>query len=192
MKDDHGWTPLHHAAHFGEVEVVKRFLQKKATLALIQDNEGMSPLHISARSGSFGAVKSLIAESGKYSYNICELLDNNDRTALHVAVESRNICLVKGMLHFKEFNDILHWKDKDGNTCFHLAVLTRSGIMTSSFLFSRRVLDIVAILTGSGTVTSSFLLSGRVLDKFALNSKGMTATDIVHDENFNRISSLES
>ncbi|XP_062079310.1 uncharacterized protein LOC133783677 [Humulus lupulus] len=190
MKDVHGWTPLHYAAHFGDVEVVKRFLQKKATLALIQDNEGMSPLHISARNGSFGVVKSLIAESGKYSYNICELLDNNDRTTLHVAVESRNISLVIRMLHFKEFNDILHWKDKDGNTCFHLAVLTRSGIMTSAFLFSLRVLDQVAILNRSGTMTSSFLLSRRVLDKFALNSKGMTATDIVRDENFNRMMDL--
>lgn len=52
--DDFGWIPLHYAAHLGDKELVKLFLENDKSLAYITDNEGMSALHISAKKGHVG------------------------------------------------------------------------------------------------------------------------------------------
>ncbi|KAM6555109.1 hypothetical protein CsatB_015871 [Cannabis sativa] len=157
-KDDHGWTPLHYAAHLNEFGLVNKFLSKPSLICCVQDNENMSPLHIAAKNGSLEALQSLKNGSGLYSYKMFELLDKNNRTALHVAVESKHTSLVKRMLCFEECKYIINWKDKDGNTCFHLAALTGSFTMVSSFIVFQR----------------KFTL----LDKAAVNNKGMTAIQI--------------
>ncbi|KAF4359584.1 hypothetical protein F8388_003587 [Cannabis sativa] len=137
-QDEHGWTPLHYAAHLNEFGLVNKFLSKHSLICCIQDNEGMSPLHIAAKNVSVEALESLKEGSGSYRYKMFELLDNNNQTALHVAVESKNTFsikrrfLVKKMLSFEECNYIINWKDKDGNTCFHLAA--KSSIMLFTWL----------------------------------------------------------
>ncbi|KAF4377963.1 hypothetical protein G4B88_004570 [Cannabis sativa] len=143
-KDEHGWTPLHYAAHFDEFGLVNLFLSKHSLICCVQDNEGMSPLHIAAKNGSLKVLHSLKNGSGLYSYKMFELLDKNNRTALHVAVESKNESFVERMLCFEETKYIINWKDKDGNTCFHLAALTKSHGMVSTFFnydIHHRVLD---------------------------------------------------
>ncbi|KAM6555127.1 hypothetical protein CsatB_015889 [Cannabis sativa] len=151
-QDEHGWTPLHYAAHLNEFGLVNKFLSKHSLICCIQDNEGMSPLHIAAKNVSVEALESLKEGSGSYRYKMFELLDKNNQTALHVAVESKNTFsikrrfLVKKMLSFEECNYIINWKDKDENTCFHLAA--KSSIMVSAFINydnSRIVLDITAV-----------------------------------------------
>ncbi|KAF4377959.1 hypothetical protein G4B88_004566 [Cannabis sativa] len=132
-KDEHGWTPLHYAAHLNEFHLVNKFLSKHSLICCIQDNKGMSPLHIAAKNDSIKALQSLKNGSGLYRYKMFELLDKKNRTALHVAVKSKHTSLVERMLSFKECNYIINWKDKDGNTCFHLAALTGSSIMVSIF-----------------------------------------------------------
>ncbi|KAF4359585.1 hypothetical protein F8388_003588 [Cannabis sativa] len=132
-KDEHGWTPLHYAAHLNEFHLVNKFLSKHSLICCIQDNKGMSPLHIAAKNDSIKALQSLKNGSGLYRYKMFELLDKKNRTALHVAVKSKHTSLVERMLSFKECNYIINWKDKDGNTCFHLAALTGSSIMVSVF-----------------------------------------------------------
>ncbi|XP_060974335.1 ankyrin repeat-containing protein At5g02620-like [Cannabis sativa] len=157
-KDDHGWSPLHYAAHLNEFGLVNKFLSKPSLICCVQDNENMSPLHIAAKNGSLEALQSLKNGSGLYSYKMFELLDKNKRTALHVAVESKHTFLVERMLCFEESKYIINWKDKDGNTCFHLAALTKSSKMVLSFILFQR----------------KFTL----LDKAAVNNKGMTAIQI--------------
>ena len=120
----------------------------------IKDKEGLSPLHTAARNGCVEVVKTLIAETKGYPYKICELLDKNDRTALHVAVVSRKWCVVRMTLKMKEFNDVINKKDKEGNTCLHLASLHRD-------------FWILIMLAGDTRV-----------EKGALNKIGMAAIDI--------------
>ncbi|KAF4359583.1 hypothetical protein F8388_003586 [Cannabis sativa] len=135
-KDEHGWTPLHYAAHFDEFGLVNLFLSKHSLICCVQDNEGMSPLHIAAKNGSLKVLHSLKNGSGLYSYKMFELLDKNNRTTLHVAVESKNESFVERMLCFEETKYIINWKDKDGNTCFHLAALTKSHGMKPTWLMT--------------------------------------------------------
>ncbi|KAF3442508.1 hypothetical protein FNV43_RR16424 [Rhamnella rubrinervis] len=156
-RDDFGWMPLHYAAHMGNVQVVKLFLTKKVDLAYekVNDEEGMSALHIAAikgLKGRIGVVRTLVKECP----DVCELLDNRDRTALHVAVESGNRYAVRTLLNMPEFNDLINDQDRDGNTSLHLAAL-----------HVRRHAILIMLATDI-----------RV-EKAILNKVGMTAADII-------------
>ncbi|KAM6555126.1 hypothetical protein CsatB_015888 [Cannabis sativa] len=183
-KDEHGWTPLHYAAHLNEFHLVNKFLSKHSLICCIQDNKGMSPLHIAAKNDSIKALQSLKNGSGLYRYKMFELLDKKNRTALHVAVKSKHTSLVERMLSFKECNYIINWKDKDGNTCFHLAALTGSSIMVSVFFNYGHcgVLDKVIFNYDNSRVLDNKVVFNyehrRVLDKAAVNNERMTAIDI--------------
>ncbi|XP_062076419.1 ankyrin repeat-containing protein At5g02620-like [Humulus lupulus] len=164
-KDKHGWTPLHYAVHLNEISLVYRFMSPGGSpLCCIQDNEGMSPLHISARNGSFRAACALTTNRlGIHSRKMFQLLDNNDRTVLHVTAESKNtLFFASNILFWDECQDVINWKDKDGNTCLHLAILSRNYAMVTILLYFDKVY-------------------GGVLDKYAVNNKGMTANDILYD-----------
>lgn len=117
--DEFGWIPLHYAAHFGHVEVVKLFLESNFALAYIKNREGMSALHISAKEGRVDVINALIAECP----DTCELLDNKNRTAVHVAAESGQINTVKFFLETLPFQYLINEQDEDGNTPFHLAAM---------------------------------------------------------------------
>ncbi|XP_060675546.1 ankyrin repeat-containing protein At5g02620-like [Ziziphus jujuba] len=117
--DDCGWTPLHYAAHIGNEVLVKRFLNKDSKrLPFSKNTEGMSALHIVAKKGQDAVIRVLMESCPE----VCELLDKNSRTALHIAVESRKIMVVK---FFQEwamaFQDLINLKDNKGNIALHVA-----------------------------------------------------------------------
>ncbi|XP_048325903.1 uncharacterized protein LOC107412785 [Ziziphus jujuba] len=117
--DDFGWTPLHYAAHIGNEKLVEGFLKKDSkSLPFSRNKEGMSALHIAAKKGHNAVMKVLM----KRCPEVCELLDNNGRTALHIAVESRDEMAVKFFLErAMAFQDLINLKDKKGNTALHVA-----------------------------------------------------------------------
>ncbi|KAK7833514.1 ankyrin repeat-containing protein itn1 [Quercus suber] len=119
--DDFGWTPLHYAAYFGRLEVVKLFLENDNTsLAYERDKQGMSALHISAKRGHCDVMSAIIK---KFPYT-CELLDNRGRTALHLAAESGSTNAVKILLSSLAFQDLINEQENDeGNTAMHLAAI---------------------------------------------------------------------
>ena len=55
--------------------------------------------------------------------HICEMLDNKDRTALHLAVESEKVSTVKFLLQAWAFEYLLNKLDKEGNTPLHVAAI---------------------------------------------------------------------
>ncbi|XP_060675541.1 ankyrin repeat-containing protein At5g02620-like [Ziziphus jujuba] len=117
--DDLGWTPLHYAAHIGNEVLVKQFLNKdRKRLPFFRNIEGMSALHIAAKKGHDSVIRVLMESCPE----VCELLDNNGRTALHIAVESRKEMAVKFFLkQAMAFQDLINLKDNKGNTALHVA-----------------------------------------------------------------------
>ncbi|XP_060675540.1 ankyrin repeat-containing protein ITN1-like [Ziziphus jujuba] len=117
--DDCGWTPLHYAAHIGNEVFVKRFLNNNSkSLPFSKNKEGMSALHIATKRGQDAVIRVLMKSCPK----VCELLDNNSRTALHIAVESIKIMVVKFFLErTMAFQDLINLKDDKGNTALHVA-----------------------------------------------------------------------
>ena len=151
--DDFGWTPLHYAAYFGNVEVVKLFLENNnISLASERDIQGMSALHISAREGHCDVMSAIIK---KFPYT-CELLDNRGRTALHLAAESGRKRAVKILLSSLAFHDLINEQEKDeGNTAMHLAAI-------------KRRYKVLILLAGDMKV-----------EKKAVNREGKTVADIL-------------
>ncbi|KAF4376363.1 hypothetical protein G4B88_000051 [Cannabis sativa] len=106
-------TALHYAAYVGNVKIVQLFLEKNRKLAYIkEDKAGMSALHICAMEGHNDVITTLV----KYCPDVCELLDDNNQTALHVAVKCRRENSVWLFLHNKsQFDGIMpNQQDKDG------------------------------------------------------------------------------
>nr|XP_048321735.1 ankyrin repeat-containing protein At5g02620-like [Ziziphus jujuba var. spinosa] len=92
-EDVFGWTPLHYATHIGNDVLVRRFFNKES--------------------------KSLPFSRNKKKF---ELLDNNGRIALHIAVESRKVMAVKFLLEqAMAFQDLINLQDKKGNIALHVA-----------------------------------------------------------------------
>nr|XP_048326017.1 ankyrin repeat-containing protein ITN1-like [Ziziphus jujuba var. spinosa] len=155
--DDFGWTPLHYAAHYGNTKLVEQLLMQgnniNTSLACKKNKQGMSSLHIAAEKGHVGVIEKLIT---KYR-EICELFDNKNRTALHVAVESRQAEVVKFFLQSWTFLDLINEKDNKGNTALHLAAAS-----------TRADFKILVMLAKDSKI-----------DKEATNNDGMTFYDVV-------------
>ena len=69
----------------------------------------------------------------------CELLDNRDRTALHLAVESGRRNVVKLFLQELAFRDLINEHDNEGNTAFHLAAIEGHYALLMSLADVRRM-----------------------------------------------------
>ena len=76
-----GWTPLHSAAFYGQVEVSRLLLQYKADIHA-RDNEGRTPLNEAARYNRVDAARFLLEHGADVN------AQNNSRgTPLHVALD---------------------------------------------------------------------------------------------------------
>jgi ankyrin repeat protein len=110
--DFDGQTPLHWAAMFGYLEIVKLLLEH-ATDKNRADMDGKTPLHLAVEEGNLETVKLLLQYAKDKNP-----ADNKDKTPLHLAVEDGNLETVKLLLeHAKDKNP----EDEDGWTPLHLA-----------------------------------------------------------------------
>ncbi len=85
-----GWTPLHLAAHYGQLEIARALIQKGADLNAIADNEiANTPLHAAVAGGKTGLAE-LLKEAGAR----LELKDRNGFTPSELAKQSERPDLV--------------------------------------------------------------------------------------------------
>jgi len=80
MRDERGWTPLHHAASQGHAHTVCQLVGAKADIQLA-DPQGRAPLHLAAGQGHAATVQRLIEAPGVK----IDATDGEERTALHHA-----------------------------------------------------------------------------------------------------------
>ena len=165
--DDSGWTPLHIAAHLGNVQFVLLLLSKGKSPAYVRNKEGLSALHIAAKEGY-----RLMDELMKACPDIYELLDNKGRTALHSAAESGCWAAFHVFVKRKECEGLVNEQDKEGNTPAHLAAINGDTDMALRLGAGR---DIVVNATNKEGFTAmddvlltSKLRSGRVVCPFHL------------------------
>ncbi|XVE81053.1 hypothetical protein DITRI_Ditri15bG0032400 [Diplodiscus trichospermus] len=80
--DDKGRTPIHYAAHFGELSMVKLMLEANASAACITDKErGMTALHMAAWQGHKDIMEHIIS----CCPGCCEIVDKSGWNFLHFA-----------------------------------------------------------------------------------------------------------
>lgn len=149
--DNFGWTPLHFATHWDDLDLVKVLLLANNSVAYIKNEEGMTALHIAAREGRVH----LLREIEETCPDIWDFEDKCGRTALHIAVARGNIEAVKFILE-KVSEDHINQQDNEGNTALHLAALQGNG-------------KIFELLTNDGRA-----------EKTTLNNEGTAVMDKVH------------
>merc|ERR1712223_1015628 len=86
-----GYSPLHVAAHFGSVAMVKQLLESEGNVVDGQNELGYTPLHQAAQQGH-SQIVNLLLETGKASPNT---VSNNGQTALSIAQRLGYISVVE-------------------------------------------------------------------------------------------------
>lgn len=115
--DDLGMTPLHFAALYGRIEVVKLFVEYDNSAIYVMNNGGQSALHLAAYSGHIKILQQLV----NCRPDCYKMVDKMGRTALHAAVLGKQKETIKFILETPSFEWLFNMADNDGNTPLHLA-----------------------------------------------------------------------
>ncbi|KAI3795451.1 hypothetical protein L1987_38106 [Smallanthus sonchifolius] len=122
VKDDHGWTPLHHAVYHNSWLATTEILNEDFSIGyheLILENDiNSSAIHIAAGLGHCETMKVLMEKCPGCS----DFIDNKGRSILHVAVENRKDKAIEFIFQDKTLTNLINQKDRNGNTPNHLLV----------------------------------------------------------------------
>lgn len=110
-----GEAPLHIAAGWGNLDMIKYLIEKKAQVNK-KNSQGETPLHGAARNGRLEVVKYLIANGANM-----DIQDNQDETPLHKAVSAvyPDLATIEYLISHGARLDI---QDKHGWTALHASV----------------------------------------------------------------------
>ncbi|KAH9723131.1 ANK REP REGION domain-containing protein [Citrus sinensis] len=124
-QNQYGFCPLHLALQKTHTQMVLRLIDVDRNLVRVQGREGVTPLHY-------------VAEKGNVDL-LCKFLAVAQKTALHVAAKNDKLEVLEvmlGWLRFVNKDDILNWKDDEGNTLLHISI-SRSHIQIVRLIVNR-------------------------------------------------------
>ncbi|PVH64301.1 hypothetical protein PAHAL_2G231900 [Panicum hallii] len=130
-RDANGSTPLHFAAGLrgaeNEGSACAQVFDATTSVLYQRDNDGLSPIHVAATVGAASATffpkVPAIAQFVSKCPSSAGLRDAKGRTFLHVAVEKKNVRVVRYACHSdRPLAWVLNMQDNQGNTALHLAV----------------------------------------------------------------------
>ncbi|KAL5705934.1 hypothetical protein ACHQM5_024160 [Ranunculus cassubicifolius] len=166
-----GYSPIHIASIEGQVEVVKELLEFDPELALLKGREWRTPLHCAVINGKLDVVHEFLSNC---SLDCLKALTVRKETVLHVALKHGHLDVFEMLLEgVKSSNveEILNWKDREGNTILHLAA-------------HRKYFQIVETLI-------RMVDFRKVVDVNMKNTSGMTALDVLRQQDMNQSSNVE-
>ncbi|KAG8367185.1 hypothetical protein BUALT_Bualt16G0046300 [Buddleja alternifolia] len=151
--DGHGCSPLHLAAAKGHVDVVKELVHAGGEMGLVRNMDGRTALHVAAVKGRLAVLTELVRVKPK----LTRVMTDRGETGLHLCVKWNRVEAVKllGEEMCKDGDELLNWKDCEGNTALHIAV-------------SKKLIEII-----------NHLLTMKGLEVNALNKNGLTVLDIL-------------
>ncbi|KAH7843026.1 hypothetical protein Vadar_011921 [Vaccinium darrowii] len=121
--DAYGWTPLHCAARCGNVETVKKLLERDKSVAYIAANgdEGNTALHIAAAVGDVSVFEELLS----YCPDCWEMVNSNGQNILHIAAYYERELATDFIFTRPWVTHLINWKDNEGNTPSHVLASKR-------------------------------------------------------------------
>lgn len=118
-----GLSPMHLALQNGQIQTVRALMTVDVDLIRVKGRGRVTPLHYAAEIEE----DELLAEFLSACPSSVEDLTSRCETAVHVAVKNgkhRSVKVLFGWLMRVKMEEILNWKDEDGNTVMHIATLT--------------------------------------------------------------------
>lgn len=104
-QDKAGKTPLHHAAEYGQSEMVSFLLAREISYDL-ESALGRNALHLAIMGSSLDAVKAILSDPKVEKEKILDRPDKQGRTPLHLASFKENEQLTKVLLDFGAKRDM--------------------------------------------------------------------------------------
>ncbi|KAF8412921.1 hypothetical protein HHK36_000893 [Tetracentron sinense] len=164
---------MHLASQMGDLRMMKELLTIDHGLYLLKGREKRTPLHCAAMSGSIYIINELVHDFPK---SIVELTVQKE-TALHLAFKYNQLEAFELLLNWvKELDKryILNWKDNEGNTILHLAVIKN----LLSIYDLGLVMRVVFLWMRSCLVTKFLGYNIPKIEVNAMNANRQTALDI--------------
>jgi ankyrin repeat protein len=119
--DSLGRTPLHLAAAEGNTEIVQALLQANKEVCLARDQDGRIPLHLASMRGRKEIIEELI-NARRESI----LINLKGDSVLHLCVRYNHLNALKLLVESANGDELfLNYKDHDGNSMLHLAVMRK-------------------------------------------------------------------
>ncbi|KAJ8774119.1 hypothetical protein K2173_009550 [Erythroxylum novogranatense] len=121
--DDQGWIPLHYAAYYGYLPIVKQLLEANDYLAYIPTTTGQKiALHLAAVNRKIEVMKELLGQCP----GCCEMVDERGWNVVHFAAASKKKKTVEFVLHNPLFRNLVNEKNNEGNPPLHQLVASGS------------------------------------------------------------------
>ncbi|XP_024043164.1 ankyrin repeat-containing protein BDA1 [Citrus clementina] len=167
-QNQYGFCPLHLALQKTHTQMVLRLIDVDRNLVRLQGREGVTPLHYVAEKGNVDLLCKFLAACPE---SILQVTIRKE-TALHFAAKNDKLEVLEvmlGWLRFVNKDDILNWKDDEGNTLLHISI-SRSHIQARKLIF----------YSFASIMPMVRLIVNRARDQInARNSKDKTAMDMV-------------
>ncbi|CAD8136125.1 unnamed protein product [Paramecium octaurelia] len=170
--DTNGWTPLHHAAYYGELWAITTLIERGA-YQQISSNKGYYPIHVAALNNQAKAVQLLIEKGVNNQESYIDFQDNQNCTPMHLAAKKGHDQVVQVL--FESGADI-YAVDKRNWTALHYASFYQNRNVVH--LLSRYDADedrYCAIRTSKGQTADQMTTDSEV--KFAFKTLWSAARD---------------
>ncbi|KAF5180769.1 Ankyrin repeat-containing protein bda1 [Thalictrum thalictroides] len=167
-----GYSPVHLAAIHGQVELLREILEFDPELNHIKGREWRIPLHCAVINGRVNVIEELISSC---STDCLKALTVRKETVLHLALKHDQIELFEMLVEAvkaKNVEEIVNWKDREGNTILHLAAY-------------KQQFQIIDIMLG----TIGFR---EVVDMNTMNKSGLTTLDVLRQQAVGQDSNTET
>lgn len=186
-RDKDGLSPLDVAATRGHIEIVKELLKSPKDLCSMKGPGNRIPLHYASQNGKLEVMKELLHTRPE---SIKETTTQKE-TALHLALDNDQLDAIRELVEHlisENMDEVINWKDKEGNTALHLAV-TSKNYQVANFLlhqhaerrvlvdvnacnsFGKTPLDLLGREAGDGVIRSLFFENGARYSSSALQGK---------------------
>ncbi|KAE8661850.1 Ankyrin repeat family protein [Hibiscus syriacus] len=176
-----GLSPIHLALQHQCIKMVRRLITLNAQLIRVKAKGMITPLHYLAQIEDpvlFAEFLSVCPSSIEDTTVHCE-------TAVHVAIRNHSIRCFKvlvGWLRRVNKEDVLNWKDEDGNTALHIAISTSTNQTEASFNICCKTVNVNVNNFNGLTAMDVFHLQGSLqnpeIGKILHKAKAKKASDL--------------
>ncbi|KAK6947509.1 PGG domain, partial [Dillenia turbinata] len=177
-----GFSAMHLASANGHVNIVQALIGLGYDLCSVKGRENKTPIHCAAMKGRAEIITQILSASPFSAMDVTARC----QTALHLAVKNNQFDALRALvdkIKQNDMEDVLNFKDNEGNTVLHLAI-AKNNFQASSFV---KKLYTFSILISKYTCTFQvvkLLVNNQngtpgLLQVNAVNNSSLTALDLL-------------